>query len=135
MNKKEIACHKFFNGYNCAQSVVCAYAEEFNVNEETAFRLAEGFGSGIPGLSNLCGACAGLIMVTSMRNCDKKDIEHPSRPITYKEVNTVVTEFVNRMGSAECKTLLKTKDSTLIEGKRVGCLECVKCACDIIEGK
>lgn len=133
MDKKEIALEKFYNGCNCAQAVVCTYANELNLDEESAYRISEGFGSGIPGLQNLCGACSGMIMVTSLQNCEKKDIENPSRPKTYAKVREVVKEFENRMGSAECKVLLKTKDNTLIKGKRAGCAECVKCACDIIE--
>lgn len=39
------------------------------------------------------------------------------------------------MGSTECRILLKTKDNTMINGKRKGCLDCILCACDIIEGK
>lgn len=135
MNKKEIATNKFFNGYNCAQSVVCTYAKEFNVDEETAFRMSEGFGSGIPGFENVCGACSGLIMVTSLRNCLKKNLEHPSRPQTYTQVKEMVSKFEERMGAIDCKTLKETKDGTLIHGKRKGCLECVLCACDIIEGR
>lgn len=134
MSKKEIATEMFFNGCNCAQSVICAYASEYGIDEETAFRLSEGFGSGIAGLETLCGACSGLVMVTSLRNCLKKDAEHPSRLQTYEQVEKVVQEFKKRMGAVDCTTL-KQKDETLIQGKRKGCLECVHCACDIIEGR
>lgn len=33
-------------GYNCAQAVACAFAEEADTDEKTIFRVAEGFGSG-----------------------------------------------------------------------------------------
>lgn len=135
MDKKEIAVQKFMNGYNCAQAVVCAYADEFNIDEETAYRMSEGFGSGIPGLQTVCGACSGMIMVTSLKHCLKLDIENQTKKVTYPAVRQVTKEFETRMGSAECRVLLKTKDNTLIDGKRAGCIECVKCACDIIEGK
>lgn len=135
MNKKELAVEKFCNGYNCAQAVVCAYAEELNIDEETAYRLSEGFGSGIPGLGSVCGACSGLVMVTSLQNCIKKDVDNPTKGKTYPQVRRVVKAFEERMGSTECNVLLKTKDNTLINGKRAGCVECVKCACDIIEEK
>lgn len=135
MKRKDLAVEKFMKGFNCAQAVVCAYAQDFNLDEESAFRLAEGFGSGIPGLGNVCGACSGMIMVTSLKNCEKKDLDNPTKTKTYPQVRNVVNEFIDRMGAAECSTLLKTKDCTLINGKRAGCIECVKCACDIIEGK
>lgn len=134
MNRKELAVENFIKGYNCAQAVICAYAQDFNLDEESAFRLAEGFGSGIPGFGNLCGACSGMIMTKSLQNCMKKDLANPTKQKTYPQVKIAVQEFTNRMGSAECSVLLKTKDNTLIQGKRAGCIECVKCACDIIEG-
>lgn len=133
MDKKEIAVKKFLNGHNCAQAVACTYAKDLNVDEEVAYRISEGFGSGIPGLGNVCGACSGLIMVMSLRNCLKRDEENPSQKTTYVQVRKAVKEFEKRMGSAECKVLLKTKDNTLVQGKRAGCIDCVKCACDIIE--
>lgn len=133
MNKKEIVADKFFNGYNCAQSVICTYADELGVDEKTAYRMSEGFGSGIPGLGNVCGAVSGMIMVLSLSECHGLDLENPSRQKTYAKVRQAVKMFEERMGSAECKVLLKTKDNTLIQGKRKGCLECVQCACDIIE--
>lgn len=134
MDRKEKVEELFFNGCNCAQAVVCAYAEEYGMNEETAYRIAEGFGSGIVGLESVCGAISGMIMVTSLRNCLKKDIENPSRLSTYEQVNAVVNEFKKRMGAVDCTTL-KQKDETMIQGKRKCCLDCVLCACDILEEK
>ena len=35
------------SGYNCAQAVVCAYCDRFGLDENTAFKMAEGFGLGM----------------------------------------------------------------------------------------
>ena len=51
--EKAVNLHK--NGYNCAQSIVCAFAQELGADYETAFRLSEGFGGGIG-----VGGCKGL---------------------------------------------------------------------------
>lgn len=40
--KKALEYHK--KGYNCSQAVACSFCEEFGVDEETMFRIAEGFG-------------------------------------------------------------------------------------------
>ena len=49
-------------GYNCAQSVVCAYCELFGMDESTAFRLAEGFGGGMGGMQDgTCGAVTAML--------------------------------------------------------------------------
>ena len=37
----------FTGGYNCAQSVFCAFAEHFGIDFETSVRLTAGLGGGI----------------------------------------------------------------------------------------
>ena len=43
----------FRKGYNCAQSVLCAYAELLGLEEKTAAMLASGFGCGVSRLREL----------------------------------------------------------------------------------
>ena len=131
--KKEIAINNFKHGHNCAQAVVCAYCEEYGIDSESAFRLAEGFGGGIPGVKGICGAASGMVMVASLKNCPKKDIENTTKKVTYPCVMNLVNEFKSRMQELDCCKLLQIKDNTLIDGKKKGCIECVSCACDIIE--
>ena len=42
------------NKYNCAQSVACAFAEDLGMDEQTVFRMMEGFGFGM-GSMHECG--------------------------------------------------------------------------------
>ena len=44
MNHKIQAITNFEKGYNCAQAVACAYADDLGIDEELLFRLTEGFG-------------------------------------------------------------------------------------------
>ena len=60
------------NGYNCAQAVVCAYADAANISEADAYRMAEGFGSGLAGCQLTCGALLGMAMVISLLNSSGK---------------------------------------------------------------
>lgn len=46
---------KHTRGYNCAQIVLCSYAEELGIDEETLFRISEGFGAGMGGMMQTCG--------------------------------------------------------------------------------
>ena len=50
------------NGYNCAQAVACAFAEEAGADEAMIFRMAEGFGSGMGTMQGVCGALVGAVM-------------------------------------------------------------------------
>ncbi len=132
-SKKALAIANFKHGHNCAQAVVCAYCEEYGVSSEDAFRLSEGFGGGVPGLKTICGAASGMVMVASLKNCPSKDVENTTKKVTYPCVMNLVNEFQSRMGEIECKNLLAIKDNTLVDGKKKGCIECVACACDLIE--
>lgn len=43
-------------GYNCAQVVLCSYADVLSIDEETLFQISEGFGAGMGGMMETCGA-------------------------------------------------------------------------------
>ena len=44
MSKKVEQAMAFHDkGYNCAQAVACSFCEEFGIDQETMFRVSEGF--------------------------------------------------------------------------------------------
>ena len=47
MTHGEKAGALFLEGYNCAQSVVLAFADEMGIPKETAARIASSFGGGL----------------------------------------------------------------------------------------
>ena len=55
----------FLEGYNCAQAVACAYADEMGMTEEQAALLASGFGGGMGRMREVCGAVSGAVLVYS----------------------------------------------------------------------
>ena len=59
---KAAAADYHAQGFNCAQSVICAMAPKLGLDDHTAFALAEGFGAGMGGMTETCGAIAGGIM-------------------------------------------------------------------------
>jgi C_GCAxxG_C_C family probable redox protein len=63
----ERAADLFQKGYNCAQSVVGAYAAELDVSEDVALRMAAGFGGGLGRCGEACGALTGAVMVIGLR--------------------------------------------------------------------
>lgn len=64
-------------GYNCAQSVVCAYCDLVGLDEQTAYKMAEGFGLGM-GVMDMCGALSGAFMLAGVKG--SAGIEAPARP-------------------------------------------------------
>ena len=43
-------------GFNCAQAVACTYCDLLGLEEETVFRMTEGFGAGMGCMQATCGA-------------------------------------------------------------------------------
>ena len=68
MTKKELAISLHDRGFNCAQSVACAFAEEIGVAEEVLFAANEGFGLGMGAMEGTCGAVSGAIMLAGFKN-------------------------------------------------------------------
>ena len=61
--KIEKARDLFLAGYNCAQAVAAAFAEEAGMTEEQMLRLSGGFGGGMGGLRLVCGAVSGKTQI------------------------------------------------------------------------
>ena len=51
MTRKEKAIELHDKGFNCAQAVACAFAEETGIPEEILFAACEGFGLGMGGMA------------------------------------------------------------------------------------
>ena len=47
MTEKERARELFLEGYNCSQSVFCAFCHRFGLDEETAKKISAGLGGGV----------------------------------------------------------------------------------------
>ena len=68
MTRKEKAIELHDKGFNCAQAVACAFAEETGIPEETLFAACEGFGLGMGGMAATCGAVSGAVMLAGLKN-------------------------------------------------------------------
>ena len=102
-------------GYNCSQCVAMAFADETGVDAATLARLSEGFGSGIGGRREVCGAVTGMTMVLSAVNSEM------ARPELYRRVSGAVDGFVEAEGSDVCATL-----------KRPGAKPCIDLIADTV---
>ena len=57
------AVELFMQGYGCSQSVVCAFADLYGLDEEMALRVSAAFGGGVGRLRMMCGACSALVIL------------------------------------------------------------------------
>ena len=51
----DVASELFASGFNCAQSVVAAFADLYGVDRDLALRMAAPFGGGIGRMREICG--------------------------------------------------------------------------------
>jgi C_GCAxxG_C_C family probable redox protein len=95
----------FQKGYNCAQSVIGAYAAELGVPEDTAFRMAAGFGGGLGRCGEACGALTGAVMVIGLR-IGSPEADAVAKQRTYEATQAFVEAFRARHGAVTCRDLL-----------------------------
>ena len=96
----------FLSGYNCAQSVVAAYAEQLGMTVEQAARLASGFGGGIGRLRETCGAVSGMVLIASALRGYESPTDQEEKKRTYAMVQQLVETFRIKNGAILCRELL-----------------------------
>lgn len=115
-------------GYNCAQAVVCAYADRVGLDQETAYRMAEGFGLGM-GLMEVCGALSAAFMLIGARDSGGTAQPGATKGQTYKKTRALAESFREKNGTYLCRELKGTADGVV----RRSCPGCIEDACSLIE--
>lgn len=115
-------------GYNCAQAVVCAYCDQFGLDEETAFKMAEGFGLGM-GLMEVCGALSAAFMLAGVQGSEGPGSCGATKGATYKTTKTLAKAFSEKNGTYLCRELKGVADGNV----RRSCSGCIEDACQLIE--
>ena len=112
MNHKEIAIDFFKQGYNCAQSVVMAFADVTGLDAKQSARLASSFGGGLGRLREVCGAVSGMAFVLgALYGYDDPKVTGASAT-HYARVQEVAGKFKELNGSIICRELLGGNPST-----------------------
>ena len=108
----ELALHRFTHGYNCAQSVFTVFATDYNLDLETARKIAALFGGGVARSGELCGAINGGLMALGLHlaTFDPTDSERKDR------LNQLGQNFLERFrdqfGTHHCRNLIKMELKT-----------------------
>ena len=95
----------FKQGYNCAQSVVLAFADDYGLDETLAAHISSSFGGGIGRMRETCGAACGMFMLAGLEV--KGDYPDPElKKKNYEVVQQLADDFKAETGSLICKELL-----------------------------
>lgn len=143
MTNHEIKARELFkSGYNCAQSVLGAYAEELGLELDTALKIASSFGGGMGRLREVCGAVSGMFMAVGLAKGYKSNNDREEKKEHYERIQYLAKEFEKMNGSIVCRELLgldhKKDDPTPAERtkeyyKKRPCEEMVADACKILD--
>jgi len=135
MDRKEEALSSFGKGFNCCQSVLRAYARNFDLSEETALRLAGAFGGGIAGSGETCGAVTGGLMVIGLKHgmTDPQDLK--SKEKTHEQGRRFMEGFARLFGSTKCRDLLGCDPGTKEGKERALALGLFKNLCPTFVGR
>ena len=97
----------FLEGYNCAQAVVCAFAEETGLSLELSAKAASSFGGGMGRLREVCGAVSGALLVLGVLRGYSDPSDSSAKPAHYRLVQAFAGRFKEKHGSIVCRELLK----------------------------
>jgi C_GCAxxG_C_C family probable redox protein len=141
-SKKERAVKKFIEGYNCAQSVLFSFREDLGIDDDLALKIASGFGGGMGGRQEVCGAVSGAIMVIGLKYGRGSNDDRAAKETAYAKTKEVMERFSEIHGTYICRQLLDGCDLMTEEGRRLfreqdlsnkTCKVCVASAVKILE--
>ena len=141
-DRSEEAKNNFLAGMNCAQAVLCAFADRCGLDRETALKLASGFGGGIARQREVCGAITGMCMAADLIRGPGEASDKAAKDEHYAFIRGLCDAFRDETGSIVCRELLglapKQSDSPVSEARTAAyyakrpCAELVELAAKIL---
>ena len=138
MDRAEKALSYFDNKFNCAQSVLTAFADESGLSEDDSLRVSCAFGGGMGRQQHTCGAVTGAAMALGLRFGTGKNDEEEKKQQTYNLTVELFDEFTKLNGSTNCRELLNNlnmrddKDLELINVQNLFHTNCRKYVADAV---
>lgn len=146
MKKSDKAVKLFCDGYNCAQAVLGAFAEEVGLSESLLLKMAAPFGGGVGRQREICGAVSGMLMAYGLLyGYDTPETDNIKMAL-YEQTRALCDRFKDENGSIICRDILKNAETGGTPAARTEqyyherpCVRCVRTATEIldeyIEGK
>lgn len=98
------------SGYNCAQAVVGAYIDLFNMDMDQAMTIAYGFGGGVGMTREICGTLTGAAMLLGLKY-GKGEADLKQKKFVNEKVAALCKEYEQSHGSVVCGELLGLRET------------------------
>lgn len=142
MQKSELAEQYFLEGYNCAQSVFLAYAQEFNLEKEFALKISSSFGGGMGRLREVCGTLSAMFAIAGLKKGYTQNNDDEIKEKHYALIQHLANKFKQRHKTIICRELLELNEQisspkpqarTKEYYEERPCVHFIKTACNIID--
>ena len=117
-DKAKKAEELFLSGYNCAQSVFCAFCEDFGIDFEVGLKMTSSMGGGMGRLREVCGAVSSMFLLVGLKRGYIENNNDEIKANHYKLIQDLADEFKNEFGSILCRNLLGEDRGSYIPDKR-----------------
>jgi C_GCAxxG_C_C family probable redox protein len=106
MKKDEKAVEYFRNKFNCSQSVLAVFGQDYGLTENECLKVACAFGGGMGRQQHTCGAVTGALLALGLNSGKGIDDPEEKKSITYLKTREFFEEFIRLNGSVTCLELL-----------------------------
>lgn len=138
--KSEVAAELFDSGFNCSQSVLAVFCEQYGLDKETAMKMSCGFGGGMRS-GEVCGAVSGAVMVIGLKYGQFEADDKDSKKLCYSKTTEFLKAFKEKNEFIVCRQLLG-RDISTKEGYeqaqngnmfKTRCVDLIKSSVEILE--
>lgn len=106
MTRREMAMANFYEGYNCSQSIVLAFADLIPIEKSTLLRMASSFGGGMGRLREVCGSVTGMFMIAGILYGYDGPETGQVKADHYARIQELTRRFEETHGSIVCREML-----------------------------
>ncbi len=106
MDHASYARELFYKGYNCSQSVFCAFCDVTGLDMDTAAKISSSFGGGMGRLREVCGTVSGALLVLGTVKGYSDPEDPQAKKDHYHLVQKLAARFKEKNGSIVCRELL-----------------------------
>ncbi|MEO1822273.1 C-GCAxxG-C-C family protein [Dehalococcoides mccartyi] len=99
-------------GFNCAQSLLAAFAPSLGIETGTALKLASAFGGGMAARGDTCGVISGGLMVIGLKFGQASVEDKAAREKCNRLGREFLKQFEAEFGATACRDLIKCNIGT-----------------------